>query len=67
MLVFVAQVKESLLIMMQHNMVKAAMPTEREMRRARASGNSRTANVRLHYSVSRETSETWHRRCDVDE
>ncbi|CAM9806444.1 unnamed protein product, partial [Scytosiphon promiscuus] len=46
-----ANVKESLLIMMQHNMVKAAMPTEREMRRARAGGSSQTANIRLHYSL----------------
>lgn len=46
--------KESLLIMTQHNMVDAAMPTEREMRRARASRNAAAgpANIKMHYTVS---------------
>ena len=48
------QVKESLLIMTQHNMASAAMPTEREMRRARAnsSGGAASITIRMHYTVS---------------
>ncbi|CAM9459269.1 unnamed protein product, partial [Ectocarpus fasciculatus] len=45
-----ANVKESLLIMTQHNMVAAAMPTEKEMRKARAS-SSGPGNIRLHYTL----------------
>ncbi|CBJ29990.1 hypothetical protein Esi_0170_0035 [Ectocarpus siliculosus] len=46
-----ANVKESLLIMTQHNMVAAAMPTEKEMRKARASSSGRSGNIRLHYTL----------------
>lgn len=45
-----SQVKEALLIMTQHNMVRVTMPTEREMRRARANASG-VANVRLQYTV----------------
>ncbi|CAN0128070.1 unnamed protein product [Ascophyllum nodosum] len=45
-----SHVKESLLIMMQHNMVTATMPTERELRKAKANA-SRSANVRLYYTL----------------
>lgn len=48
---FCPQVKESLLILTQHNMTRVEMPTERELRRARAA-SSGAANIRLHYSVS---------------
>eukprot|EP00752_Nemacystus_decipiens_P005102 g4630.t1 len=48
-----ANVKESLLIMTQHNMVSAEMPTEREMRRARANASAGAANatIRMHYTL----------------
>ncbi|CAM9690080.1 unnamed protein product, partial [Pylaiella littoralis] len=45
-----ADVKESLLIMTQHNMVAAEMPTEKEMRRARPNGSG-PGNVRMHYTL----------------
>lgn len=44
------QVKESLLIMTQHNMVIATMPTEKELRRARANASG-SGNVRMLYAV----------------
>ncbi|CAM9596894.1 unnamed protein product, partial [Ectocarpus sp. 8 AP-2014] len=46
-----ANVKESLLIMTQHNMVAAAMPTEKELRKARARSSGPSGNIRLHYTL----------------
>lgn len=37
--------------MTQHNMVRATMPTEKELRRARV-GNPKQTKVRMHYTVS---------------
>ncbi|CAN0411817.1 unnamed protein product [Ectocarpus sp. 12 AP-2014] len=37
--------------MTQHNMVAAAMPTEKEMRKARASSSRPSGNIRLHYTL----------------
>ncbi|CAN0514027.1 unnamed protein product [Ectocarpus sp. 12 AP-2014] len=37
--------------MTQHNMVAAAMPTEKEMRKARAGSSGLSGNIRLHYTL----------------